>query len=333
MMFPWSRRRRDRELDEELRAHLSMAVEERVVRGQSRRDAEAAARREFGNLGVVKEVTREMWGGGGVERLWQDVRYGARTLRRAPAFTTVAGLTLALGIGATTAMFTVVHDVLLRPLPYPRSDRLVQLSYESTGLGFGRVLGMADVHWIGFRDRARLLDGAAAWYPQLVTLTNAGDPVRVRAATVSAELFSTLGIRPLHGRGFVRGDESPVSERVVVLGAGLWRDRFGGDPRVVGRTVTLDGVPRVVVGVMPPGLAFPDDARLWLPLELHPTAHFSLLVRVVARLRDGVTPEQAACRAATTVRDTSRPVNMRNPSVTRTSCSSATTPPKANLNS
>ena len=294
MMSPWSRRRRDRELDEELRSHFIMAIEERVARGESRRDAEDAARREFGNVGVVKEVTREMWGGGGFERLWQDVRYGVRTLRRAPAFTTVAGLTLALGIGATTAMFTVVHDVLLRPLPYPRSDRLVQLSYENTGLGFGRVLGMADAHWIGFRDRARLLESAAAWYPQLVNLTDAGDPVRVHGANVSAELFATLGVRPLHGRVFARADESPASERVAVLGAGLWRERFGGDPGVVGRTVTLDGVRRIVVGVMPAGFAYPDDAQLWLPLELHPSSHLSLLVRVVARLRDGVSLEQAA---------------------------------------
>ena len=294
MIPPWVRRRRDRELDEEIRGHLRMAIEERVARGESRADAEAAARREFGNVGVVKEVTREMWGGGDVERLWQDVRYAVRTLRRAPAFTAVAGLTLALGIGATTAMFTVVHDVMMRPLPYPQSDRLVQLSYQSTGLGFGPVLGMADAHWIGFRDRSRLLAGSAAWYGQLVNLTGAGDPVRVQSASATAELFATLGVRPLHGRGFVRAEESPASERVVVLGNALWRERFGGDAGVVGRSVTIDGVPRTVVGVMPAGFAYPDDAKLWLPLELHPSEHFSLLVRVVARLRDGVTREQEA---------------------------------------
>ena len=133
MSFLWNRSRRDRDLDEELRAHLRMAVEERVARGENRREAEQAARREFGTVGVVTEVTREMWGGGWFERLFQDVRYGARTLRRSPAFTIVAGLTLALGIGATTAMFTVVHAVLLRPLPYPRSDRLMQLACREGG--------------------------------------------------------------------------------------------------------------------------------------------------------------------------------------------------------
>jgi predicted permease len=294
MIFPWAQRRRDRELDEELRTHLSMAIAERVARGESRREAEAAARREFGNLGVVTEVTREMWGGAAFERLWQDVRFGLRALRRSPAFTGVAGLTLALGIGATTAMFTIVHDVMVRPLPYPQSDRLVQLSYQNTGFGFGDVLGMADVHWMGFRDRARLLDGAGAWYSQLANLTGAGDPVRVRSAGVSAELFATLGVRPLHGRAFVRGDESPASSRVVMLGGGIWRERFGGDPGVVGRSVTIDGVPRTVVGVMPSGFVYPDDAQLWLPLELHPTPQFSMLVRVIGRLRAGVTIQQAA---------------------------------------
>ena len=156
MNFPW-RRRRDRELDEELRGHLWMAVEERVARGERREDAERAARREFGNLGVVQEVTREMWGGGWLERLVQDVRYGGRTLRRTPAFTIVAGLTLALGIGATTAMFTVVHAVLLRPLPYPEADRLIRLSYQPRSAPAAMPPGVSDYQWVEYRRHQRLL--------------------------------------------------------------------------------------------------------------------------------------------------------------------------------
>jgi hypothetical protein len=181
-----------------------MAVEDRVARGERPADAELAARREFGNLGVVQEVTRESWGGGWLERLAQDVRYGARTLRRSPAFTVVAGLTLALGIGATTAMFTVVHAVLLRPLPYPRSDRLMRLAYEAPNNPFVWTAGISDYHWVEFRRRDRLFSRVAAATPGLVTLTNAGDPTRLQGAAVTAGLFETLGIEPVYGRSATR---------------------------------------------------------------------------------------------------------------------------------
>src|SRR4030095_186028 len=194
MNFPWSRSRRDRELDEELRGHMRMAIEERVARGETRVEAERAARRDFGNVGLVKEVTREMWGGDWLERFVQDGRYGARTPRRSPAFTTVAGLTLALGIGATTAMFTVVHAVLLRPLPYPRSDRLMQLAYMAPNNPFITEGGISDLQWGDWRSRFRTFARVAAMTPGLVTLTNAGDPVRLQQASVAAGLFETLGI-------------------------------------------------------------------------------------------------------------------------------------------
>jgi predicted permease len=293
MTFWKSRRQRDDDLDEELRGHLRLAIEERVARGQSYGDAERAARREFGNLGVVSEVTREMWGGGWFERLMQDVRYGARTLRRSPAFTLVAGLTLALGIGATTAMFTVVHAVLLRPLPYPQSDRLVQVSYHHPNSPYAGP-GMADVDWIAIRDKLRLFDRAAAFGPAVVTLTNAGDPARIAGGFATNELFEALGVPAVRGRTLARADEESGSEKVVVLGDRLWRERFSADPAIVGKPITLDGVPRTVVGIMPPGFNYPNDAQLWLPLELHPSPSFSQVVAVMGRLREGVTTDQAA---------------------------------------
>jgi predicted permease len=293
MTTPWDRERRDRELDEELRSHMRMAVEERVARGESRAAAERSARKEFGNLGLVKEVTREMWGGGWFDRLAQDLRYGARTLRRSPAFTIVAGITLALGVGATTAVFTVVHDVLLRPLPYPRSDRLVQVAFEFPDNPFITSAGMADKQWVEYRLRTRLLSRAAATSPQLVTLTNAGDPVRLQAAAVTSGLFETLGIVPQLGRSFARDDEVVGAPPVVILGDALWRDRFGADQRVIGSTITLDGVQHTVLAVMPRGFQYPSDVQLWRPLQLQLSPNRSLLVRVVGRLADGATREQA----------------------------------------
>jgi putative ABC transport system permease protein len=306
MNWPWSRRR-DRELDEELHAHLRMAVEERVARGERRADAELAARREFGNLGVVQEVTRETWGGGWLERLVQDVRYGARTLRRSPAFTVVAGLTLALGIGATTAMFTVVHAVLLRPLPYPRSDRLMRLAYEAPNNPFIWTAGISDHHWVEFRRRDRLFSRVAATTSGLVTLTNAGDPARLQGASVTAGLFEALGIGPVYGRSFTLEDESDGAGPIVIIGDGLWRDRFGADPRVVGTTITLDGTRHTVIAVMPQGFAYPSDAQLWRPLRVQLSPNRSMILSVTGRLRDGATREQAIAELTSMAAALARP--------------------------
>ena len=293
MIALWRRRQKDLELDEELEAHIRMAIEERVARGEPREDAEHAARRELGNLGVVKEVTREMWGGGWLERLVQDVRYGARTLRRSPAFTIVALSTLALGIGATTAMFTVVHAVLLRPLPYPRSDRLMLLAYDYPNNAFITEGGISDRQWVDSRSRFRTFARVAAMTPGLVTLTNAGDPVRLQAATVAAGLFETLGITPALGRTFGPDDERIGGEPVVILGDALWRERFGADSNVVGRPITLDGVHHTVVGVMPRRFAYPLAARLWRPMRIQLAPNRFQIMSVVGRLRDGATRAQA----------------------------------------
>ena len=293
MIPPWRRHQRDLELDEELKVHMRMAIEERVARGERRADAERAARREFGNVGIVKEVTREMWGGGWFERLVQDVRYGVRTLRRSPAFTFVALSTLALGIGATTAMFTVVHAVLLRPLPYPRSDRLMRLAYDYPKSPFFTEGGISDRQWVDHRSRYRAFARVAAMTSGLVTLTNAGDPVRLQGASVAAGLFETLGITTALGRTFGPDDEQIGGEPVVILGDALWRERFGADSTVVGRPITLDGVRHTVVGVTPPRFAYPLDARLWRPLRIQLAPNRFQLLSAVGRLRDGVTRAQA----------------------------------------
>ncbi|HUQ83151.1 MAG TPA: ABC transporter permease [Gemmatimonadaceae bacterium] len=298
MRFPWNRRRREQELDEELASHLRMAVAERVARGETPAAAERAARREFGNLGVVREVTRETWGGGWLERLAQDVRYGARTLRRSPAFSITAGLTLALGVGATTAVFTVVNGVLLRPLPYPESDRLALLSYQPKDTPWSSAPGLADADWLSFHRGARLFERMGAASAQLVTLTGAGDPVRLPGAAVSADFFATLGVRIARGRAFSVDEETDGRNRVAMIGHALWRDRFGGDSNIVGRAILLDGVSHTVVGVLPPGLAYPFGAQVWRPLVIRVSPNLSFMLSVVARLRDGVTSQQAAAEIA-----------------------------------
>jgi len=290
MLF--GRRRRERELDEEIRSHFHMAVEERVARGESREDAERAVRREFGNEARVREVTRMMWGGMWLDRLAQDVRYGLRSLRRDPGFTSVAILTLGLGIGATTAMFTVVHGTLVSPLPYAEPERLVDVAAAPAEQP--NSVGLLDRHFVELREDPGPFSSMAAhsFFPP-VTLTGAGDPVRLEAAYVTAEIHGVLGVRPALGPGFSAGDDDAGAPPVVLLGDALWRERFEADPEVIGRSVVLDGSSVNVAGVMPPGFAFPRPADLWLPLQITLDAHGSFSYPIVARLGEGVSPEEA----------------------------------------
>ena len=289
-------RRRDEELDEELQAHLRMAVAERMARGEAREAAEAAARRELGNLLHIREVTREQQRGRfGVwlERLAQDVRIGTRGLLRTPAFTLAAVTTVALAVGANSAVFTVVNGVLLRPLPFEDPAALYFVSHHAGGLPFEPPPGLADSDWVTWRERQRSFARATAYSRAAITLTGAGDATRLTGARVDPEFFSVLGIAPAIGRSFT-AEETARDERVVVLSDGLWRARLGGDPRVVGTAVTLDGTPYTVAGVMPPGFGFPASAALWVPLRvrLDPGGN-SWLFTVLGRLRPDVTPMQA----------------------------------------
>jgi len=286
--------RGDDDLREELEAHIRMDVDERMARGESRERAERAARREFGNATHVSEVAREQHRGIWLERLVQDVRYGIRALRRTPAFTVTAIVTVALAIGVNSAVFSVVNGVLLRPLPFEQPDALFLVSYLPADLPPGLTLppGMADRQWIAFRDRQHSFSRTAAYGRAAYTLTGAGDATRIFAAQVSASFFGTLGVQPALGRPFTAQDESSA-EKLVLLSDALWRERFSTDPRVVGRAVSLDGIPYTVVGVMPPGFDFPGLSQAWTPLDLRLDSHNSMLVSVLARLRDGGTPGAA----------------------------------------
>jgi putative ABC transport system permease protein len=293
-LFSFLRRdRRDAELDEEIRGHLALAEADRIRRGESPNEAADAARREFGNVGLVKEVTREMWGAIWFERLIQDLRYALRSLRLAPGFATIAILTLGLGIGATTAMFTVVNGVLLRPLPFAQPDRLFLISYKDANNPWQRQPALMDSHYLEYKARTRAFEGVAAFYGSPVTLTQAGEPMRLASTMVTPEFTNLLGVAPAIGTTFSADDGKTGREPVTLLSDNLWRDRFAADPRVVGKTITLDGVAHTVIGVMPPGFDFPNHARLWRPVAITLNPHQQRMSPVFGRLRPGVTVEQA----------------------------------------
>ncbi len=253
-----SRGRRDEELGEELRAHLAMAAGERMERGEGREEAERNARREMGNELLIREVTREMWGWSAVERLGRDLRYAARQMRRSPGFTATALATLALGLSATTMMFSIVNGVLLEPLGFREPERLyVARTVPPAGSAFAGDFPMNARQCQQWREHCRACeDTALAQYEEL-TLVGTGEPVKLGALGVSFNFFRTLGVGPALGRDFLRGEEGPGHFGEVILSDALWRGRFGGDVGIVGRTVELNGEAHTVVGVMPAGLHLP----------------------------------------------------------------------------
>jgi putative ABC transport system permease protein len=236
-------------------------------------------------------------GGTWTTGLWHDVRYAGRLLRRQWAFSLLVILTMALGIGATTTLFSVSYGVLLKPLPWADADRLVVMK-ETRGGQAPRVgaVGFTNAVYHAWREDASTIEALAAWSSRTQILSGAGDPERIRLAAVSASLFPLLGIQPIAGTLFGAQDEATP---VVVLSEGLWRSRFGGSPDAVGRQVYIDGRAHTVVAVVPDAVAYPDRAtRAWVPLEVRPVRGDSLMmVSVIARLRPGVTPVQAGAEA------------------------------------
>lgn len=277
----------DQELDEELRYHIEQETAAFVSQGLAPSDARAAALRRFGAIDRTKEACRDTRGVAMIESIQQDARYGARTLLRSPGFTTIAVLTLAIGIGANTAIFSVVDGILFRPLPFPDSEKLVNLTgVYPTGA------------FVAMRQQVRTVDLAAFAADHPFTLTGVGEPVRLYAALVSAELFTILGARPALGRVFRTGEDLVGQPPAVILSHVLWEQRFASDPSVVGRSIALDGVRRLIVGVMPAGFDFPSRAtQLWIPIHRDPrnTAQYWAgdFMPIVGRLRASASLAQA----------------------------------------
>jgi len=296
--FGGRRRRRELELDEEIAGHLAMAAAEREARGESAAAAASNARRELGNEALVKEVARAQWGWSSLDRLRQDLRYGLRLLARSPGFAAVAIVTLAIGIGASTAILSVVDAILLRPLAYSDPERLVVLLH-------GRGGPVAPGNFLDWKARGRSFESMGAaeyWTPNLT----AGDaPEKLWALRMTADVLPLLGVRPALGRFFQPSETAAGADHVVVLGDGAWRTRFGADPGIIGRPITLDGEPYTVVGVMPPSFRFAPfwatQAQIWAPLDLTPRAtnRTGSSLRIFARLKPGVTLEAARRELAT----------------------------------
>ena len=254
---------------------------------------------KLGGIESTKEAYRDQRGLPVLETLWQDIRYGARMLRKNPGFTAVAVLTLALGIGANTAIFSVVNAVLLRPLPYPEPGQLVQLRADWSGKP-STDIGSAT--FVEVKAQSQSLARIAAYTGGDMTLTGAGSAERVVAGAVTADFFPLLGVQPALGRNFTREEDTPNGPKAAILGHGLWQSRFGGDADVLGRTITLNEQSYTVVGILPARFQYPEPFQLWTPLALGETGaegtfakygEGMMLLKAIARLKPGVTLEQA----------------------------------------
>jgi predicted permease len=295
-LLSW-RERREEELDRELRSHLELETEEREDAGISREEAQHAAQRAFGNTTLVKEGTRAMWGWTLLEQLGQDLRYAVRTLLRSPAFTVVAVLCIALGIGANTAIFTLVDAALLRMLPVADPERLVvvqSLSPRGGGMGFSYP------QFVYLREHASAVEALA--FARIDLNLSTGDLTDAPAGLlVSDNYFSTLGVNPAIGRGFDSGEDA-----VAVISYRFWQTRFHGDPTIVGRTVVLNGLPATIIGIAPQrffGVEVGKSPDIFVPLtwcdRLVPNARrleepTSFWLGVLARLRPEISASQAA---------------------------------------
>jgi putative ABC transport system permease protein len=278
----------ENQLDAELRFHFEQQVADYIKAGITPEEARRRARSEFGGMDQVKEECHEAQRGYLLDTIVQDARYGLRMLRKAPGFATVAVLTLALGIGANTAIFSLVNGVLLRALPFPEASRLVSVTNGTYPKG-----AFAEM-----RKRIRTMDVGAYAEGYELNLSGLGNPVRLNGTAVSAELFSFLGAPAEMGRTFRPGEDTSGRNDFVILSHSLWQRRFGGDPKILGQSIDLEGVNREIVGVMPASFHFPSpQTDVWIPLDMDPRnqAHYWAgdFMPIVGRLRPGATSEQA----------------------------------------
>jgi predicted permease len=299
------RKQQDADLDDELRTHIDLLTSEYIARGLPPAGARTAALRDFGGITQTREAYRSQRGFPLVANIARDVRFAFRQLRKSPGFAFTAILTLALGIGANSAIFSVINTVLLHPLAYYDPDRLVLVSENLPQQGSNDV-GVSAQEYLDYRNQNRVFSEVAAFQTSEFNLTGVGQPQRINAARISATALPLLGVTPELGRNFTLLEDHYGSDRVVLLSHALWQDQYGADPAVVGKIIHLDETPYVVIGVMPASFRFPLDgtqpserASLWLPMAFRPdvlnpdnrTMEFG--VGLVGRLKQDATLTQA----------------------------------------
>ena len=291
----FTRPRVERDLDDELHAYLDQLTEEKRAAGMGAAEARRIARIELGGLEQVKEEVRQVRTGQMLEELLQDLRYGMRTLRKNPAFTVVALVALALGIGANTAMFSVAYGILLRPLPYANADRVavVFMRYFPRDFAFGTMCMRDYLMW---KENNRAFEDPSLFTSRRMDIGGKeGAPEQVQGASVTAGFFSTLEVRPLIGRAFAAGEDQPTTGALAVIGESIWRRRFAANTGVLGQSILVNGAPATVIGVMPGVFQFPQrQTEVWTNLLLNPPTRYGpWFYRGVARLKPGVTLPQA----------------------------------------
>lgn len=289
------RARLEQELEDELRGYVDQLTDQKRAAGMGMEEAWRAALIELGGVEQVKEEVRQMRTGQILEELLRDIRYGMRSLRKNAAFTVVAVLALALGIGANTAMFSVAYGILMRPLPYADADRVavVYMRYFPRDFAFGTLCVRDYLMW---RENNHAFEDPSLFSGQLMDIGGKGGvPEQVGGASVTAGFFSTLNVRPLIGRTLGAGEDTPATGSLTVLSESIWRRRFSASSTVLGETILVNGAPSTVIGVMPGGFRFPGrKTEVWTNLLLNPPARYGpWFYRGVARLKPGVTLEQA----------------------------------------
>jgi len=293
------------DIDREMRLHVDLQTDANIAAGMSPDEARQEALRSFGNVNKIRDTAYDVRGGGLFETLSQDIRYGARVLIKHRTFTTIAVLTLGLGIGANTAIFSVVNELLLRPLPYRDASRIVTVWEVSPE---GRHQNSASPsNFRSWLEQNTSFQSLAAFTDQRINVTGNFEPEEVSVQLVTPPFFQTLGVEPILGRTFVPGDEEAEKRSVTILSYGLWQRRFGGQPDIIGKQIKLNGLPISVIGVMPRNFQFyiqqrsgtGRPAELWSVLPLKDIGNYGRFLGGVARLKPGVSPEQASAEMKT----------------------------------